>query len=334
MHKQKPRSIQSVAIIGAGLAGAVVAQRLLAAGIAVTVFEKSRGTGGRLASARLGEFSADLGAPAIDAKSEDFLSWLKMQQQLGRLLEWTPRAKDFSDNPVQVEPLWIGKGRNSSLTRELMEGARLVTQTRIGVVWPDKEGVLLRDEGGAQLGHFDAVICTAPAPQAVRLLEAVPRFAAIADSAVTDPSWVYLAALERLPHRLEGVDMVVGEHPGFAKLTVDSNKPGRGGIVLKVEMHRDWSEQRINESPEAIKESIRAQLRAWLEGSFEPVDERVHRWLYNCSYQPSFDQYSLWDAETGIGACGDWIGPSGLNGSYLSAQQLADQLLESGQSAA
>jgi predicted NAD/FAD-dependent oxidoreductase len=41
-----------VAIIGAGMAGLSCARRLLAAGVRVDVFEKSRSTGGRLATRR------------------------------------------------------------------------------------------------------------------------------------------------------------------------------------------------------------------------------------------------------------------------------------------
>lgn len=51
----------SIAIIGAGLAGTVLSQRLNAAGLlTVTIYEKSRGTGGRMASCRLEGTSADL----------------------------------------------------------------------------------------------------------------------------------------------------------------------------------------------------------------------------------------------------------------------------------
>jgi len=329
--------MQKIAIIGAGLAGAALAERLVGAGKEVSVFEKSRGSGGRLASARLDTLSADLGAAAIDARGEAFVGWLKRQQQLGRLEQWQPRVRDFNDQPVATPAVWVGKGRNSSFTRELLSGATLITQTRIGVVWPDREGVLLRDEEGKNLGHFDAVICTAPAPQAVRLLEAVPRFASIADSAVTDPSWVYLAMLDHLPERLADVDIIEGGNEAIARIVVDSNKPGRSGTVLKVEMQRDWSEQYIDVPPETVTYELRMLLRSWLmepKESFAPVQERLHRWLYNCSYQPSPSQLSLWDEDSRIGACGDWIAQSGLEGSFLSAQHLADQLLNSGQSAA
>jgi len=326
--------MQNIAIIGAGLAGAVLTDRLMEAGMDITLFEKSRGTGGRLASARLGDLSADLGAPAINAYGELFRGWLTLQQQLGRVEAWQPRAVTFRGEPVQSETVWVGKGRNSSLTRELIGSAKLQTQRRIGVVWPDREGVLLRDDEGHMLGYFDAVICTAPAPQAVRLLEAVPRFAHIAEESVTDPGWVYAASLAQLPKRLIDVDRVAQGHPSISLVSIESNKPGRSGAVIKVEMERDWSEANIELAAEEIGRQIKSKLEYWLQEQLDVKAERTHRWLYNCSYQPVQEQLSLWDPDTRIGACGDWIGPAGLEGSFLSAQHLADQLLESCQSAA
>lgn len=326
--------MQNIAIIGAGLAGAVLTDRLMEAGMDVTLFEKSRGTGGRLASARLGDMSADLGAPAINAYGELFRAWLTHQEQLDRVEAWQPRAANFRGESIKSEAVWVGKGRNSSLTRELIGSAKLETQRRIGVVWPDREGVLLRDDEGQMLGYFDAVICTAPAPQASRLLEAVPRFAHLAEESVTDPGWVYAASLAQLPERLKDVDRVTQGHPSIALVSIESNKPGRSGAVIKVEMERDWSEAHIDLPADEIGRQIKSKLEFWLQEQLVVVAERTHRWLYNCSYQPVQEQLSLWDPDTRIGACGDWIGPAGLEGSFLSAQHLADQLLENCQSAA
>ena len=53
---------ERVAVIGAGLAGLTAAARIAAGGAAVTVYDKSRGLGGRLATRRSPQGSFDHGA--------------------------------------------------------------------------------------------------------------------------------------------------------------------------------------------------------------------------------------------------------------------------------
>ena len=46
------RPLERVAVVGAGIAGLAAARRLAAAGVEVTVFDKARRPGGRLATRR------------------------------------------------------------------------------------------------------------------------------------------------------------------------------------------------------------------------------------------------------------------------------------------
>ena len=63
-----------VAVIGAGMCGISCASYLQKNGFGVTVFEKSRGIGGRMASRRINEqVSVDHGAQYIKPYSKNFL---------------------------------------------------------------------------------------------------------------------------------------------------------------------------------------------------------------------------------------------------------------------
>ena len=64
-----------VAIIGAGLSG-LTAARLLHDSCDVTVFEKSRGFGGRMATRYAGDFEFDHGAQFFTARSTEFKAFL------------------------------------------------------------------------------------------------------------------------------------------------------------------------------------------------------------------------------------------------------------------
>lgn len=319
-----------IAIVGAGIAGATLARRLVDAGHEVVIFEKSRGTGGRLAAARLGESSVDLGAPILEAQSEAFATWLGAQQASGLVVPWNTQVGAFaSSRQPEARSFWLGGGRNSALTRGLLAGATLHTETRVGVIWSDAQGVLLRDEQGEALGYFDSAVCAAPAPQAVPLLEAVPRFAQRARQAHTEASWVLLLELQQLPQRLEGLGMVVGDHPAMQRIIVESAKPGRTGSIVKLEMRADWSEARLDADRDVLLSEIQALFSDWCGEPVAVSHTRIHRWLYSRSVQPEPVQGALWDAHLAIGACGDWIAAQGVEGSWRSANLLADQILQS-----
>lgn len=320
--------MQRFAIIGAGLAGASLARRLLDEGKDVAVFEKSRGTGGRLASAKFGAVSGDLGMDYIEAHSPDFERFLIGLEHQGVLERWDQTIWDFHDQRVDDAKLWVGRGRNSTLTRALLEGAELHTEVRIGVIWRDRDGVLLRDVEAQSLGYFDAVICAAPAPQAQPLLEVKPRFAEVAARAKTLASWTQLFELERLPARLQGKAVVRGESPVFDRIVVEATKPGRKGLVVKVQMSPAWSQENLSLHTDTIAAEIKTLVEDWSGEAIKPTSQRTHRWLYSSSFQPEPEQENLWDADLGIGACGDWIAEPGIEGSWLTAQRLADQILQ------
>src|SRR5690554_4761629 len=69
-------SIRSIAVIGSGLAGLTAAILLGDSGHNVRVFEKSRGPGGRLASKRVANGSADIGAQYFTSRNPGFTRFL------------------------------------------------------------------------------------------------------------------------------------------------------------------------------------------------------------------------------------------------------------------
>ena len=321
--------MKRIAIIGAGIAGATLSRKLLDHGFSVEVFEKSRGTGGRLSSARLGELTADLGATTIESSSQDFESFLSGLQSQGMVERWSARHGQFDHLDTSSAQYWLGKGRNSAMTRGLLNGVALKTQTRVGVVWSDNQGVLIRDEHGELLDYYDAVAVAAPAPQAVPLLESVPRFAHRAQSVTTSANWVVLLELPHLPSKLVNVDVVEGHHQSIERITIESNKPGRSGTLIKLEMRESWSASRLDDNREALLKEIIDLFSVWCGESVKPLNSRLHRWLFNRSTQTAEGDTLLWDSSLNIGACGDWVSQPGIEGAWRSASVLADEMIDS-----
>lgn len=320
---------QRVAVIGAGLSGLRCASLLCEAGYQVSVFEKSRGTGGRLSSSRLGDFTSDLGVPFIETQLGDFQDWLN--QHPDNIQRWHPQQTDFSlHNPETMSDrqCWVGVPRSSRLTRLLAAGVTLHTETRVSVAWPDRQGVLLRDEQSKMLGHFDKVVIATPAPQAVPLLDALQSYQAKAALVNMRPAWVLSLALESRPVALAQIDLLEGQHHTFSRILRDSSKPQRSGEVWTLQANTQWSEAYLNLSADTVMHELVAAFVALIGEPVSLLQHRAHRWLY-CDTQHSEPVSALWDVDKGVGVCGEWLAGGGIDGAWESGSHLAQMILSS-----
>ena len=325
---------QTVAIIGAGLSGLRCASLLVEAGFSVSVFEKSRGTGGRLSSSRLGNLTTDLGVPFIETQSDELNIWLAGHPDT--VQRWQPYQTDFSlSEPKQTvdRQLWVGVPRSSMLTRLLAKGVSLHTETRVSVIWPDRNGILLRDEHAEVLGHFDKVVIATPAPQAVPLLDALQSYQAKAAAIKMLPAWVLSVELVERPASLINIDLIEGDHTDFvgkefSRILRDSSKPGRSGEVWTLQASTEWSENYLNLSGETVMHELLASFVALTGDPIKAANYRAHRWLY-CDAEAPNAIDALWDADKAIGVCGEWLAGGGVDGAWKSGSTLAQMILSS-----
>ena len=88
----KAHSQRHIAVVGAGIAGIACARTLMQAGHRVSVFEKSRGTGGRMATRRTEFGSFDHGTQYFTVRDARFAKALETAQGLVRPWSATPCA--------------------------------------------------------------------------------------------------------------------------------------------------------------------------------------------------------------------------------------------------
>lgn len=321
-----------IAIIGTGIAGLSAAQALHAAGHEVQLFDKSRGSGGRMASKRSDVGSLDLGAQYFTARDRRFVEVIQQWQARGWVTQWAPslynsQAGQLSPSPDE-QVRWVGTPRMSAITRALLGALPVHFSCRITEVFRGDQHWTLLDAEGTSHGPFSHVLVATPAPQASALLAAAPKLAGVAASVVMEPTWaVALAFDDALDTRLEGC--FVQDSP-LDWLARNRSKPGREQQPDTWVLHATstWSRQHVDLPKEAVIEHLHGAF-AELIGCAVPAPSftLAHRWLYARPAQ-AHQWGALADADLGLYACGDWCLSGRVEGAWLSGQDAARRLLE------
>lgn len=155
-----------IAIVGAGIAGLAAAQTLIRAGQQVQIFDKSRGSGGRMASKRSEAGALDLGAQYFTARDRRFIDALNEWRRAGCAAEWNPVLYQYRDgrlSPSQDEqPRWVGVPRMSAITRHLLADLPVTFDCRITEVFRGAQHWHLLDASGETHGPFAQVVIAMP----------------------------------------------------------------------------------------------------------------------------------------------------------------------------
>ena len=174
--------LPKVAIIGAGISGLVCARLLVEQGMEVTVFEKSRGVGGRMATRRTPEgCHFDHGAQYFTVRDERFRRYVDSWLADGLVAPWEGRICVLQRGVVaeKSEPLarFVGIPGMNAVCKRLAADLRVKLQCEVAPVVHEGNSWRLVDLEARPLGTFDTVLVSAPAPQAATLLAAAPGLA-------------------------------------------------------------------------------------------------------------------------------------------------------------
>ena len=316
-----------VAIIGAGLAGLVLAQALQGFA-AVKVFEKSRGLGGRMATRRQNGFQFDHGAQFFTAKTEAFQGFLEPWLSAGVVARWDARFVEFDRNRINLRRTWaeepahyVGVPGMSALAGALAETLDVQTETRVHSIEGDSGAWRLRDSKGGDLGEFDWVVSSIPAAQAAPLLpHSFAHQQAVARSNMLGCYALMLGFDSPLPFDW---DAALVRQADISWISVDSRKPGRSGNTLLVQATNRWAEANIERADSEVMAHMLAET-ANVTG-FDPGSARhavLHRWRY-ANTPKQHDAPAFVDLSRKLAACGDWCIHGRVEAAYLSGMDAA-----------
>jgi renalase len=355
MATKKTTAHRSVAIVGAGMAGASAAVALHKAEYKVTLFEKSRSRSGRMSTRRTDDWQADHGAQYFTAKSVAFQAEVEAWCQKGWAAPWNgciakldasnvpslaakgvrTEALEFESTPPT--PRFVGTPRMTSIVAAMVTPLTLKTQTTINNAQRvNDQWQLHSKEHGKLQETFDTLILAIPRPQLAPFEESFPsQWHQVLNSVEFAACWAVMAGFNA-PVNLPFDGLFVGRPedngPAASPLSWAArtlSKPGRTGQeTWTLHASYGFTQKHLNDTPEAMAERLGQAFQAL--GAPGPAWAIAHRWLYALaeSTQP-IEANHLWDEETQLGVCGDWLTSGRVEGAWQSGSQLASKLLHS-----
>jgi len=296
---------RNVAIIGAGMAGLSAARALAAAGIAVTLFDKARRPGGRLATRQVDGFTFNHGCQFF-----------------------TARDAGFAEAVQAFSAPWPGAGASrfagvpdmAAIAAGLAQGLDLKPSAHVRRLEAGPEGWRLYFDFHAE-GPFGAVILAIPAPQAALLLNDIAHhFAARLREVRLAPCWAVMLGFDG---ELTGPDTARREAGPISWMARENTRPGAAASPATYTLHGApaWSAAHLEADAADIISALTAA--SGLDG--KPVYAAAHRWRHALAQVPLGQDY-LWDEQAGLGLCGDWCLGGRLEAAYLSGRALGIRL--------
>ncbi len=331
--------ILQVAVIGAGLSGVFAARTLADHGLQVTVFEKSRGVGGRMATRRLDDATSfDHGAQYFTARDKRFRRYVNSWIEQGLVAAW-PDPRLGTDQKIVVlkngkiesvsasEQRFVGVPAMNSICKHLASGLDIRTETRVVRGEPSERGIELLDEEESSLGVYERLIVTAPAEQTAELLVKFPRLHEQIAGVKMNPCWATMIQFAN-PITDEWVGAFL--HDSFlAWAARNGTKPGRFRSEETLVLHAkpDWTADHWDNEPEAVAQEMLNEFGRVSGINLQtPLHLQAHRWKFAIAEQPA-QANCFFDAEAGIVACGDWASGSRIEGAFLSGMSAAGRIL-------
>ncbi len=335
------------AVIGAGMAGVSCARTLMQAGHRVTLFEKSRGFGGRMSTRNSSFGSFDHGAQYFTIRDSRFEAALATTPDM--IKRWSANSIRVLDAIGRLtaaalpgrEPHWVAVPGMKSLVAawaQVLGESNIHLQTRVirieaDAVDPTRWQLQTQgsDDGGHVFSGFDAVLLAMPSPQAHALLLSSGLQAAWRsrlESVQVAPCWTLMLAFPQAAQ--PGLSTLGPQwnaarstHHRIAWLTRESSKPARSPIERwTVQASAAWSQEHLQDDKARVEAKLCKAFSEITGIRATPAHVDSHRWLYAQTLQ-SLGSSHLWDARQQLGLCGDWCLGHRVENAFVSGLELA-----------
>lgn len=332
-----PSDVVDCLIIGAGLAGLAAARRLAVAGRSVTVVDKGRSVGGRLATRRIGRAVVDHGAQFFTVRTPIFQAEVESWMAAGVVEPW---CHGFSQD--DGHPRYRAVEGMNSIARYVAEHVdldsvhnpnrpQIVTRTTAGAIIGEPDHWTVVYDAGSRLpDRSRAVITTAPIPQSLALLRAGATPSSLADTLQRiryHRVMAVMVVLDRSPRLPEPGAIQQPTDPTFTFIADNQAKGISPEPAVTFHLSPGLSARLWDQDDATVLAQLHDDLRLHLDGA-NVIAVNLKRWRYSGPVEPFSHPYAVVASHPGpLLFAGDGFGQSRVEGAFLSGLAAAERVL-------
>ncbi|MEA5402542.1 FAD-dependent oxidoreductase [Arcicella sp. DC2W] len=304
-----------ILIVGAGMAG-LSAARILAKYHEVTVVDKGRGVGGRMATRKIGDCQADHGAQYFSVQSDDF------QSLINQLL--TENVVSTWQLAQRTNIRYFGSKGMKTIPKKMAENINVILNEKVSEIVNNK---LLTESGNEYF--FDQLILTQPVPQIQELLKQSSMLISAKDESALngikyEPCIAVMTVLNQVTEIPSGGIML--ENQPVAWIADNFQKGISDKPCVTLHASADFSTENLEGDLNGIAQKMLESVEEFIpKSSIETF--QVHRWRYSLAssrYPTSFYQFD----DKAIFMAGDGFGIGNVEGAFLSGLKVAEFIVE------
>jgi renalase len=314
-----------IVVVGAGLSG-LVAARELAPDHDVSVIDKGRSVGGRLATRRIGDARLDHGAQFFTVRGAEFRT--QVDDWIDRRLvhEW---CRGFSGDE-DGHPRYVGTDGMNSLAKDLASGIGCRTGELVFRVRRNEDDWTVTLDDGTDLAA-DVVVSTAPIAQSWALL--IDNELPLPDELVRSEyhrTIGLLVVLDRPSAVPEpgGVQFDPADAANAFGFIGDNHAKGISPVpAVTFHATRPWSVEHWDDDTDSLRTALLDRAAPWL-GDAEVVDAQVKKWRFAAPIEP-WPEPCWVDDERGLVLAGDLFAGPKVEGAFNSGLAAAHAVASS-----
>jgi predicted NAD/FAD-dependent oxidoreductase len=304
-------------IIGAGISALLAAHTLQQHNIQVTLLDKSRGVGGRMATRRFGGARFDHGAQFFTVRTPPFAEWVEKWLKAGVATEWT-RGFDKTDG----YPRYRGNAGISDIPKHLAQNLDIRLNekvTSVDAVLNENAGIwqVTTENGNTYTAH--SLIMTPPVEQSLALLANVhlpPATSQQLQQITYDPCFALLALLDR-PSQIPAPGAVqLNREP--IRWLADNQQKGISPLpAVTIHAAAGFTQTHYDSDRTQVANMLIAAAQTWL-GEAQILEWQLQRWRYSQPATLHPDRCLVANTPLPLIFAGDAFGEPRVEGAALS----------------